>query len=84
MLNEILRLDKEHIQPTIRALQDFKDAYFKLLYIWYSNDILDHTESLGLYPFHRSFDELNVAEWVDATIEEIRDLVSLNTGKEED
>lgn len=72
MLKEILRQQKDQIEPIIKALEGFKDAYHTLLLTWYSSGILDHTESLDKYPFAKNFDELEVIEWVEATIEEIR------------
>lgn len=72
IFKDIIRAEKDQVEPTIQSLLKFKEAYYELLETWYENDILDQTESLKIYPFHISFDELNVAEWVDSTVEEIQ------------
>lgn len=72
IFKDIIRAEKDQVEPTIQSLLKFKEAYYELLKTWYENDILDQTESLKIYPFHISFDELNVAEWVDSTVEEIQ------------
>lgn len=82
MLEEILKQQKDQIEPIIKALEEFKDAYHTLLLTWYSSDILNHTESLDKYPFAKSFDELEVIEWVEATVEEIRTAMLNLQGKE--
>lgn len=55
----------EHQEKMKEALVSFRAAYFKLL-----GACLDAPEIPveDLYPFHRSFDELGVSEWVDQII----------------
>ena len=55
----------------INALQEFKNAYNNLLNQWFKND-LNETESIKLYPFNKSFDELEINEWIDSTITELK------------
>jgi hypothetical protein len=57
--------DKE---KTINALKDFRKAYINLVENW---NILNGTESIKLYPFEKSFDELEVINWIDETLKEI-------------
>ncbi len=58
------------------ALQEFKNAYNNLLNQWLKNDVLNETESIGLYPFNKSFDELEIDEWIDKTITELNRTIS--------
>lgn len=60
----------------INALQEFKNAYNNLLNQWLKNDVLNETESIKLYPFNVSFDELKINEWIDSTITELTELYS--------
>lgn len=60
----------------INALQEFKNAYNNLLDQWLKNDVLNETESIKLYPFNDSFDELEINEWIDSTITELTGLYS--------
>lgn len=55
----------------IKALEQFRKAYLDLLEEWSENYILDDLESIELYPFHKSFDELDVCRWVEETLDEI-------------
>jgi hypothetical protein len=57
----------------IKALEDLRDSHNNLINEWHSFDGLDlnETESIKLYPFHMSFDDLNVTEWVEETLHEI-------------
>lgn len=55
----------------INALQEFKNAYNNLLDQWLKNDVLNETESIKLYPFNNSFDELEINEWIDRTITDL-------------
>jgi hypothetical protein len=60
----------------INALQEFKNAYNNLLDQWLKNDVLNETESIKLYPFNNSFDELEINEWIDNTITELNGTIS--------
>lgn len=60
----------------INALQEFKNAYNNLLDQWLKNDVLNETESIKLYPFNKSFDELEINEWIDNTITELNGTIS--------
>ena len=55
----------------VEALENFRKAYLGLLLLPDLDDI-NNTEAIKLYPFNRSFDELGVVEWVDATVEELK------------
>jgi predicted AAA+ superfamily ATPase len=52
-------------KETKEALMELRKAFFKLLDVLEKND--EWEELAGLYPFHKSFDELTleVAHWVD-------------------
>lgn len=56
------------------ALFRFKDAYNDLLEEIQRIDSCDLNEldAISKYPFDKSFDELEVAEWVDATMKELQ------------
>jgi len=54
----------------IKALENLKRAYYEVLSEWENTD-LNETESIEKYPFERSFDELGLVEWIEATIEEL-------------
>lgn len=71
-LKQILKEQKDEIDLTLQALENFRKAYFQLLYKWWDNDILDNTESLNKYPFNKSFDALSIPQWIEETIEEIK------------
>lgn len=68
------------VSEQINALISFKRAYNHLMFCWdgkrYRDDDtgvnLNDTEALDLYPFHRSFDELNVNQWTERTIDELK------------
>ena len=60
----------------INALQEFKNAYNNLLDQWLKNDVLNETESIKLYPFNNSFDELEINKWIDSTITELNGTIS--------
>lgn len=55
----------------INALIEFKQAYNNLLDKWLKDDVLNETENIDLYPFDKSFDELEVNNWVNTTITEL-------------
>ena len=57
----------------IAALRDFKLAYDVLNKTWVesTDSDINTTEAIRFYPFNKSFDELNVHEWVDATLIEL-------------
>lgn len=60
----------------IFALQDLKEAFSKLTFIWLEDnkELLNNSESIKLYPFHKSFHELyfDVCSWVDETEKELK------------
>lgn len=57
-------------KETIRALNNFRQAYYDLLTVWDNeNNILNSDVSLNNYPFEKSFDELHIIDWVNSIIE---------------
>lgn len=54
----------------IEALENLKRAYYEVLTAWEDTD-LNLTRSIEKYPFQKSFDELGLVEWIEATIEEL-------------
>lgn len=57
----------------INALKRFKEAYYGLSVMWNRNNSnLNDTDAVRHYPFHKSFDELDIPGWVDATVTELR------------
>lgn len=57
----------------INALKRFKEAYYGLSVMWgHKDNNLNNTDAIKHYPFHKSFDELDVPGWVDVTINELR------------
>jgi len=55
-------------KETIKALQNFRKAYFDLLEAWNTEEgskILNSDISTEYYPFRESFDELDVVNWID-------------------
>lgn len=54
----------------VNALNKLKEAYYEVLNEWENTD-LNETESIKKYPFEKSFDELGLVEWIEATIEEL-------------
>ena len=65
---------KEYRKKEMRsALAGFYDAYVTLRDEWlrYDGFELNETESIKLYPFNKSFDELEVVAWVEATLDEL-------------
>lgn len=61
------------LHKMIDALEGFKEAYNNVLEAWSEYDI-NETESIELYPFVTSFDEINVSEWVDSTMKELNEI----------
>lgn len=59
----------ENEQKMKEALIGFKDAYSKLLSVCYDAPEIALED---LYPFHRSFDELDVHAWVEQIIENMQ------------
>ena len=53
------------------ALRQFQDAYNNLLDEFDKDEMLNTLDSVGLYPFSKSFDELNVNLWVEESIAEL-------------
>lgn len=56
----------------IKQLEEFQRAYNELLEEWNKNDILNDLKSIELYPFNKSFEELNINEWIEKSIEELK------------
>ncbi len=54
----------------IKALKNLKRAYYEVLEAWEETD-LNETKSISKYPFERSFNELNLVEWIEETIKEL-------------
>lgn len=54
----------------VKALENLKRAYYEVLEAWEDTD-LNQLESIEKYPFERSFDQLGLVEWIEATIEEL-------------
>lgn len=74
MINVENEIKRQRIQGLIYALQQFNYGYRNLLEEWSLSDIMDETENIDLYPFQRSFDELEIPEWVVKTITELNEL----------
>ena len=56
------------------ALISMRKAYNDLLDVWHQDDVdLNDLEANKLYPFEQSFDELEINEWLDAAISELRE-----------
>lgn len=67
------------VSEQINALIAFKRAYNQLLFHWDGKPYreadginLNDTKAIDLYPFHRSFDELDVVDWCMRTVEELK------------
>jgi len=58
------------INRKIEALNKFKESYLNLLYEF--DEEINDLDSIKLYPFEKSFDEYDVAIWVDESIKEIK------------
>lgn len=57
----------------IRVLENFRNAYRQLLYSWDENGSnLNDTTAIKDFPFDKSLDELNVSEWVNRTVHELK------------
>ena len=58
----------------IIKLENFRMAYEELMSEWMENDEinLNETKSINLYPFHKSFDELGISEWIKSTVNELK------------
>lgn len=60
-------------QEMIDALNRFCEAYHNLLDVWAGSDCdLNELKSIDKYPFDKSFDELDIDPWIDATIKELQ------------
>jgi hypothetical protein len=72
-----LVMTNENKLSMIQALRQFKDAYNELNKTWVEGHTTDEgfdlndTEAVRFYPFHKSFDELNVNEWCNEEIAEL-------------
>ena len=58
------------MREMIEPLKNLKRAYYEVLEAWENVD-LNETKSIEKYPFERSFDQLGLVEWIEATIEEL-------------
>lgn len=60
-------------RKTINALEAFMTTAYELLNEWGYD--LDETESLKIYPFEKSFDEVvaDIINWVNVTIKELQE-----------
>lgn len=59
------------VTSTIQALESFKTAYSQLNEVWGADDVINDLVAIDIYPFAKSFDELGVVEWIDATVREL-------------
>ena len=58
------------------ALIEMKRAYNNLLDVWHQSEVdLNDLKANSLYPFDKSFDELEVNEWLTAAISELREML---------
>ncbi len=73
--------ESEKYLKSLRAkLTDFKNAYDDINSIWYQehNHNIDINDLLtDEYPFDKSFDEINIANWVEKSIENINSSLGL-------
>lgn len=73
-----------NVSEQIEALNGFKQAYIRLQFMWDGRGKgtnLNDTDAVRDYPFHKSFDELNVRNWVDRTVAELRSSVVMRNEK---
>lgn len=55
---------------TIKALKEFKRAWFDVYSVWEENDILDSWTARKKYPFNQNWEDIYVRDWVDYILEE--------------
>lgn len=68
-----------HRADQINALKRFKEAYYYLQFHWdRGGRNLNDLDAISRYPFHRSFDELDVVGWVNDMIYEMRSYERVN------
>lgn len=62
-------------QEIIEALKNLNEAFYNLVSAWYQDDadVLNNSNSISIYPFEKSFDEMaiEVSDWAKATINEL-------------
>ena len=58
----------------INALNKLKEAYYEVLGAWITEIDLNELDSIKKYPFEKSFNELGLVEWIEETIEELKEL----------
>lgn len=64
--------DSNHICNMINALYDFRNAYYNLNSAWDTCDI-NLTNAIELYPFEDDFNAIEIGEWCEATMAELKD-----------
>lgn len=60
----------------LEALKQFKEAYNTINELWGNNPLRDLNElnAIELYPFKKSFDEIDVNTWINETITELKEI----------
>ena len=58
-------------QTMIKALEEFNKAHFNLQKEWDKEDVINELSAANYYPFHKSFDEIDVDAWVKGCIKEL-------------
>lgn len=66
----------QNISKLKSALNNFKKAHQTLLNAWNVGEKSDESNVIGLYPFKKPLNEYQVADWVDASVEELEKLHS--------
>lgn len=61
-------MSEETYYRLISAMRTFRDVYFDICKLWNSTTEQVFDETLEDYPFDVSFDELNIAPWVEAVL----------------
>lgn len=74
MLDEMnmSNFERAHICNMIKALHDFRNAYHNLNSAWDTCDI-NLTNAIEMYPFEEDFNAIEISEWCEATIAELKD-----------
>lgn len=63
--------NKADIVAMIEALKTFQVAHREISKLWDKGVDLNELESVEQYPFHVSFDDLDIADWVQESIDEL-------------
>jgi AICAR transformylase/IMP cyclohydrolase PurH len=67
---------RKQLMEAWSALIIMKKAYNDLLDVWHQDEIdLNDLKANNLYPFEQSFDEIEINEWLDAAISELREML---------